>query len=240
MPGACPWVQVAPEGNGVLGGTRVPQGYGGAGAACRAGTGAHGSPWPGTARTGRHEAPLCGASQPRSAPEPQSIPEPPSALSIGKLRHGALPHLRLMACPPPSPAPGGFRCPGGAAAPLEGGLQGDSSIRWGLGDTVETPAGGTPLSLAAEWPGTSWGRRVAGGCGLPLPLHAGRRFCNLASSRWRHKVGSRGKRLQEMGDGAAAGAGKRSPGSPSGTPGPRPATLHSGWHLHLSWYPGTF
>lgn len=150
----------------------------------------------GTARTRGHEAPLWGTNQPRGTPEPQSIPESTPALSIGKLRHGALPRLRLMACPSSSPAPEGFCCPGGAAAP-QGALQGDSSIHWGLGDTVETPAGSTPLSLAAEWPGTSWGRRVAGGCGLPLPLHAGRRFCNLASSRRQHKAGGRGKRLQE-------------------------------------------
>lgn len=134
--------------------------------------------------TGGKAAPQCPCAPPQTA-----VPTP--ALSMGKLRHGALPCLHPTSLPTRTPhGPGGPLLSRGGCSTW-GGLEGEPRIHWVPGDTVATPcwrspgyitAGGvippgcTPVSPAAGWPGTPWGQeggRGAAGCPQPRGRHLG-------------------------------------------------------------------
>lgn len=226
MPGGCPRVQVSPKGNrgaqrsqgapGLRGPPSLRGWYGGMalpGSTARLGLADRvGGTWGSTLGGIPRSTPQQEASCPRSVPTPPKAPAPTPALSMGKLRHGALPCL----CPPNPHGLGGPPPSGGGGVALRGGLEEEPCIYWGPGDKLGTP-GWRPLGCITTggamhpWVCPSvtccqvaWdtlgqegggglrapqgpGEGILGGLGkgpfwLPLPLQAGRRFCNLASS----------------------------------------------------------
>lgn len=180
-----------PKAIGVLRGAGVPQGYGGAGGVPRViaqlgmakpgqegrGVLIYGGP-PQQPPTGGKVALQCPCAPPQTA-----VPTP--ALSMGKLRHGALPCLHPTSLPTRTPmAPGGCCSPGGAAAP--GGASKRSLVSSGCQGTQWRPPAGDPQGSSLQggrYPlgaprchlllgglGHPGGRRVAGGLrAVPSP-----------------------------------------------------------------------
>lgn len=241
MPGGCPRVQVSPKGNrgaqrsqgapGLRGPPSLRGWYGGMalpGSTARLGLADRvGGTWGSTLGGIPRSTPQQEASCPRSVPTPPKAPAPTPALSMGKLRHGALPCL----CPPNphglgGPPPSGGGGGGSSGRPRRGALH-LLGARRQIGDPwLETPGvhhyrgGDAPLGMsqchllpsglghpgARGWGGAAgspgpWGRHPGGaGEGSLLAATSPSGWEKVLQPRFlpgQHKAGSGGKGCQE-------------------------------------------